>query len=78
MLVERELTPVGRNFYKMVVPRLVASGTSGFDSSSIFFTDGSKGGAGTGFGVKGTKWSVYFGDVDDFCGFDSNKDSPYW
>jgi ribonuclease HI len=25
--------------------------TSGFDSSSIFFTDGSKGGAGTGFGV---------------------------
>jgi hypothetical protein len=35
----------------MVVPRLVASETSGFDSSSIFFTDGSKGGVGTGFGV---------------------------
>jgi hypothetical protein len=34
-----------------VVPRLVASGTSGFDSSSIFFTDGSKGWAGTSFGV---------------------------
>jgi ribonuclease HI len=30
---------------------LVASETSGFDSSSIFFTDGSKGGAGAGFGV---------------------------
>jgi hypothetical protein len=27
----------------MVVPRLVASATSGFDSSSTFFTDGSKG-----------------------------------
>jgi ribonuclease HI len=34
-----------------VVPRLVASETSGFDSSSIFFTDGSKGGASAGFGV---------------------------
>jgi ribonuclease HI len=33
------------------VPRLVASATSGLDSSSIYFTDGSKGGAGTGFGV---------------------------
>jgi hypothetical protein len=35
----------------MVVPRLVASATSGFNSSSIFFTDGSKGGAGTSFDV---------------------------
>jgi hypothetical protein len=35
----------------MVVPRLVASETSRFDSSSIFFTDGSKGRAGNGFGV---------------------------
>jgi hypothetical protein len=34
-----------------VVPRLVASETSEFDSSSIFFTDGSKGGAGIGFDV---------------------------
>jgi hypothetical protein len=43
-LVERELTSVGRNFYQMAVPRLVASETSEFDASSIFFTDGSKGG----------------------------------
>jgi hypothetical protein len=35
----------------MVVPRLVASETSGFDASSIFFTDGSRDVAGTGFGV---------------------------
>jgi hypothetical protein len=35
----------------MVVPQLVASETSGFDSSSIFFIDGSKGGTDTGFGV---------------------------
>jgi hypothetical protein len=50
-VVERELTFVGRDFYQMVVPRLVASETSGFDYSSIFFTDGLKGGAGAGFGV---------------------------
>jgi hypothetical protein len=50
-VVKRELTSVGRDFYQMVVPRLVAFKTSEFDSSSIFFTDGSKGGAGTGFGV---------------------------
>jgi hypothetical protein len=40
-----ELTFVGRDFYQMMVPRLVASVTSGFDSSSKFFTDGSKDGA---------------------------------
>jgi hypothetical protein len=50
-VVVRELTSVGRDFYQMAVPRLVASETSEFDSSSIFFTDGSKGGAGTGFDV---------------------------
>jgi hypothetical protein len=50
-VVEQELTYVGREFYQMLVPRLVASVTSGFKSSSIFFTDGSKGGAGTGFDV---------------------------
>jgi hypothetical protein len=43
-VMERELTSVGRDFYQMVVPRLVASETSGFDFSSIFFTDGSKSG----------------------------------
>jgi hypothetical protein len=50
-VMERELTSVGRDFYHIVMPRLVASETSRFDSSSIFFTDGSKGGAGAGFGV---------------------------
>jgi hypothetical protein len=39
-----QLTSVEKDFYQMVMPRLVASATSGFDSSSIFFTDGSKGG----------------------------------
>jgi hypothetical protein len=43
-VVERELTPVRRDFYQMVVLRLVASETSGFDASSIYFTDGSKAG----------------------------------
>jgi hypothetical protein len=35
-VVERELTSVGRDFYLMVVPRLVASKKSGFDASSIY------------------------------------------
>jgi hypothetical protein len=48
---EEELTSVGRDFQQMVMPRLMASVTSGFDFSSIFFTDGLKGGAGTRFGV---------------------------
>jgi hypothetical protein len=43
-VVEQELISVGRDSYQMAVPRLVASVTLGFDSSSIFFTDGSKGG----------------------------------
>jgi hypothetical protein len=47
-VVEEELTSVGRDFYKMVMPRLMASVTSGFDFSSLFFTDGLKGGTGTG------------------------------
>jgi hypothetical protein len=41
----------GKDFYQMAVPRLVASETSRLDASSIFFTDASKGRAGTGFGV---------------------------
>jgi hypothetical protein len=49
-VVEQELTPVEKDFYQMMVPRLVASATS-IDSSSMFFTDASKGGVGTGFGV---------------------------
>jgi hypothetical protein len=35
-VVEQVLTSVGRDFYQMVVSRLVALATSGFDSSSIF------------------------------------------
>jgi hypothetical protein len=50
-VVERDLTSAGRDFYQMVVPRLVASETLGLDTSSIFFTDGPNGGLGTGFGV---------------------------
>jgi hypothetical protein len=38
-------------------PRLVASATSGFDSSSIFFIDGWKGGAGTGVYHSGGQFS---------------------
>jgi hypothetical protein len=49
-VVEQELTSAGRDLYQIVVPQLEASATSGFDSSSIFFTDGSKGGASAGFG----------------------------
>jgi hypothetical protein len=45
-VVEQELTSVGKNFYK-----LVASATSGFDPSSMFFYDGSKVEADAGFGV---------------------------
>jgi hypothetical protein len=37
---EQQLTSVGRDMYQRVVPQLGASTTSGFDSSSIFFTDG--------------------------------------
>jgi hypothetical protein len=50
-VLERELTSVGRDLEPMAVPWLVASETSRFDALSIFFTDGSKSGAGTGFGV---------------------------
>jgi hypothetical protein len=62
----------------MMMPRLVASLTSRFDSSSIFFTDGSKGGAGVGFGVyhsggpeSGFRLREPSGEVGDFSGFDS-------
>jgi hypothetical protein len=37
--------------YQTVVPRLVAYVSSRFESSAVFFTDGSKGEAGTGVGV---------------------------
>jgi hypothetical protein len=41
-VVEEELNSVGRDFHEMVMPQLMASVTSGFDFSSIFFTDGLK------------------------------------
>jgi hypothetical protein len=37
-VMEQELSSVGRDFYQMVWPRLVASVKLEFDSSSIFFT----------------------------------------
>jgi ribonuclease HI len=49
--VECELSSIRRDCYVTVVPRLVASVSSRFESSAVFFTDGSKGEAGTGFGV---------------------------
>jgi hypothetical protein len=48
-VVEQTLNSFGNDFYQMVLPRLMASAKSGFDSSSIFFTDVLKSGAGTGF-----------------------------
>jgi hypothetical protein len=49
--MERELSSISKECYQTVVPRLVASVSSRFESSAVFFTDGSKGEAGTGFGV---------------------------
>jgi hypothetical protein len=49
--VERELYSISKDCYQTVVLRLVASVSSRFESSAVFFTVGSKGEAGTGFGV---------------------------
>jgi ribonuclease HI len=49
--VEREMFAISKDCYQTVVPRLVASVSSRFESSVVFLTDGSKGEAGTGFGV---------------------------
>jgi hypothetical protein len=49
--VERKLPSISKDCYQTVVPRLVESLSSRFESPAIFFTDGSKGEAGTGFGV---------------------------
>jgi hypothetical protein len=74
----------------MVVPRLVASETSGFDALSIFFTDGSKNKAGTGFSVYhsgGPESSFSLREPSGeftsemsaiFFGFDSDKGSSPW
>jgi hypothetical protein len=49
--LERELSSISKDLYQTVVPRLVASVSSMFESSAVFFTDGSKDEAGTRFGV---------------------------
>jgi hypothetical protein len=49
--VERELSSISKDCYQTVGHRLVASVSSRFESSAVFFTDGSKGEAGIGFGV---------------------------
>jgi hypothetical protein len=49
--VERKLSFISRDCYQTIVPCLVASVSSRFESSVVFFTDGSKGEAGTRFGV---------------------------
>jgi hypothetical protein len=41
--VERELSSISKDCYQTVVPRLFASVSSRFESSAVFFTDGSKG-----------------------------------
>jgi hypothetical protein len=48
--VERAFS-ISKDCYQAVVPRQVASVSSRFESSTVFFTDGSKGEAGIGFGV---------------------------
>jgi hypothetical protein len=54
--VERELSSINKDCYQAVVPCLVASVLSRFESSAVFFTDGSKGEAGTRFGVYQIEW----------------------
>jgi hypothetical protein len=49
--VERELSSTSMDCYQAVVPRLVASVSSRFESLAVFGTDGSKGEAGTRFAV---------------------------
>jgi hypothetical protein len=49
--VEQELCSISKDYCKTVVPRLVKSVFSGFESSLVFFTDGFKDEADTGFGV---------------------------
>jgi hypothetical protein len=49
--VEREVSSISKDCYQTVVPRLVASVLSRFESSAIFFKDEFKGETGTGFEV---------------------------
>jgi hypothetical protein len=48
---ENVLSSISKDCYQTVVSRLVASVSSRFEPSAVFFADGSKGEAGTGFGV---------------------------
>jgi hypothetical protein len=78
-VVEQKLTSVG--------PQLVASATSGFKSSLIFFTDGLKGGVGTGVYHSGGLESsfrlrepsgVITSEMSVIFGFDADKVSLFW
>jgi hypothetical protein len=83
--VGRKLSSINKDCYQTVVPRLVASVSSKFESSAVFFMDGSKDEAGTRFGVfqlnqfssAGTKW-CYIRIVSNFYGLGPNQRSPPW
>jgi hypothetical protein len=45
------VSSISKDCYQAIVPRLVGSVSSRFESSTVFFTDGSKGEACTGLGV---------------------------
>jgi hypothetical protein len=78
--VERELSSIGQDCYETVVPRLVASVLSRFESSAVLFADGSKSEAGTGFGVcqLSGEWCLHIGIVGNFNGLGPNWRSPPW
>jgi hypothetical protein len=68
--VERELSSISKYCYQTVVPRLVASVSSRFESSAVFFTDRSKGSS------AGTKWCLHIGFVGNLYGLGPNRRSP--
>jgi hypothetical protein len=83
VVVEWELTSVGTDFHQMVVPHrrrrdltlhryfsLMVQRAGGYRFWCISFWW-----SGVQLSSYGTKWSVFFGDVGNFCGFDSNKSS---
>jgi hypothetical protein len=81
--VERELSSISKDFYQTVVPRLVASVSSRFESSAVLFTDGSKGEVGTGFGVyqlNGSEISFCLREPSGVftSGLGPNQKSPPW
>jgi hypothetical protein len=78
----RNVLYISKDCYQTVVPCLVASVSSRFESSVVFFTmDGSKGEAGTRFGVyqlSGGEISFHIRIVDNFHGLGPNQRSPPW